>query len=164
MREGKGYRLLTKLGVEKLSPKEYLTQIFNLDKKIDDKIRERDAIMSTLLKGTDSTKEPIYSNLPSSPVENTVIKLMDHNDEVNHQIDELVNLKIQIAGEINQLEKETHKMVLKERYLHCKKFEEIAVEQNYDYRHITRLHGEALKEFEKMFPSKFKDETCPTMS
>ena len=93
-----------------MTPKEYLTQIFNLDKKIDDKIRERDAIMSTLLKGTDSTKEPIYSNLPSSPVENTVIKLMDHNDEVNHQIDDLVNLKIQIAGEINQLEKETHQM------------------------------------------------------
>src|SRR5699024_5491219 len=81
MRKLKGYRLLIKLGVEKVSPKEYLTQIFNLDKKIDDKIRERDAIMSTLLKGTDSTKEPIYSNLPSSPVENTVIKLMDHNDE-----------------------------------------------------------------------------------
>src|SRR5699024_934180 len=96
-------------------------QIFNLDKKIDDKIRERDAIMSTLLKGTDSTKEAIYSSLQSSPVENTVSKLMDHNDEVNHQIDGLVNLRIHIARETHQLEKETRLMVLRERYLHCKK-------------------------------------------
>ena len=139
-----------------LTPKEYLMQIFNLDKKIDDKIRERDAIMSTLLKGTDSTKEPIYSNLPSSPVENTVIKLMDHNDEVNHQIDDLVNLKIQIAGEINQLEKETHQMVLRERYLHCKKFEQIAVDTTYDYSWIIKLHDQALKEFEKEYPEKFE--------
>lgn len=120
--------------------------------------------MSTLLKGTDMTQEPIYSNLPSSPVENTVIKMMDYNDEANQYTDKLVNLKIQITEEINQLDNEKHIMVLKERYLHCKKFEEIAVEQNYAYRHITRLHGEGLKEFEKLFSEKFEDESCPTMS
>ena len=139
-----------------MGAKGYLTQIFNLDKKIDDKIRERDAIMSTLLKGTDSTKEPIYSNLPSSPVENTVIKLMKYNDQANEYTDKLVNLKMQIAEEINGLSKETHQIVLKERYLHCKKFEQIAVDTGYDYSWIIKLHGQALKEFEELYPEKFE--------
>src|SRR5690625_3262932 len=131
-------------------------QIFNLDKKIDDKIRERDAIMNTLLKGTDMTQEPIYSNLPSSPVENTVIKAMKYNDEANKYTDDLVNLKIQITSEINKLEKDTHRIVLKERYLHCKKFEQIAVDTTYDYSWVIKLHNQALKEFEKLYPEKFE--------
>ena len=139
-----------------MGAKEYLMQIFNLDKKIDDKIRERDAIMNTLLKGTDMTQEPIYSNLPSSPVENTVIKAMKYNDEANKYTDDLVNLKIQITSEINKIEKETHRLVLKERYLHCKKFEQIAVDTTYDYSWIIKLHGQALKEFEKEYPEKFE--------
>lgn len=147
-----------------MGAKEYLMQIFNLDRKIDDKIRERDAIMNTLLKGTDMTQEPIYSNLPSSPVENTIIKAMEYNDEANKYTDDLVNLKIQITSEINKLDKDTHRLVLKERYLHCKKFEQIAVDTTYDYRHVTRLHKEALGEFEKMYPEKFKSKICPTMS
>lgn len=139
-----------------MGAKEYLVQIFNLDKKIDDKIRERDAIMNTLLKGTDMTQEPIYSNLPSSPVENTVIKAMKYNDEANKYTDDLVNLKIQITSEINKLEKDTHRIVLKERYLHCKKFEQIAVDTTYDYSWVIKLHNQALKEFEKLYPEKFE--------
>ena len=113
---------------------------------------ERDEIMSTLVKAVDTTNTPDFNTgTVSNPTENTVLRLMEYNDRTNSHIDSLINLKIQIADEINQLEKENHQMVLKQRYLHCKKFEEIAVEQGYAYRHITRLHGEALQEFERMF-------------
>lgn len=138
-----------------MTPKDYLMQIYNLDKRIDSKISERDAIMQTLLKATDTSQDRIYTNEVSSPVENAVIKLMEYDDETNDKVDELVNLKIKIAGEIDALDKDTHRIVLRERYIHCKKWEEIAVEQGYDLRWVYRLHGYALEEFEEKFPDKF---------
>ena len=119
---------------------------------------ERDEIMSTLVKAVDTTNTPDFNTgTVSNPTENTVLRLMEYNDRTNAAIDSLINLKIQIADEINQLEKENHQMVLKQRYLHCKKFEQIAVDTNYDYSWIIKLHGRALKDFECTFPEKFKE-------
>ena len=44
------------------------------------------------------------------------------------------------------------KEVLIRRYLMGKAWEQIAVEMNYTYRHVTRLHGTALQSFS--FPEK----------
>ena len=155
MREGKGYRLLIKLGVEKVSPKEYLAQIFEIEEEVQSKLRERDAIMNTIVKATDSTQEPIYSNQFSSSVENTVMKLFKYNDETNEYIDKLADFRIQIAEEIAQMETKEYRSILRERYICSKKWEEIAVETNYDLRWVYRLHGRALEEFAETFPDKF---------
>lgn len=119
--------------------------------------RERDEIMSTIIKAVDTTNEPAFNTgMTSDPTGNAVVKLMKHNDCTNNKIDELVDLKIQIAEEIAQLETLNHRMVLRERYIHCKKFEEIAVEMTYDYTWVIRLHGRALQEFEKAFAGELK--------
>ncbi len=140
-----------------MTPKEYFSQLLKLDNKIQSKLRERDAIRRTLVKSTDTTQEPIQTNQTSNPTENVVIKLLKYTDETNNYVDELVDLRIQIADEIMELRNDNYRIVLSERYIQGKKFEEIAVEQNYAYRHITRLHGEALKEFEKLYPEKFTE-------
>ena len=138
-----------------LTPKEYLMQIYDLNKEIDSKLSERQEIMSTLVKSTDTSKESIRTLDVGRPTEETVLRLMQYNDQANNYIDELADLKIQIAEEIMQLENGNHRMVLRERYIKCKKWEEVAVEQGYDLRWIYRLHGNALKEFEDIFPHKF---------
>ena len=139
-----------------MTAKKYLLQIYNLDKEIDSKQSERDEIMSTLLKAVDTTNEPIgNTGTVSDPTGNTVMKLMEYNDRTNERIDRLVDLKIQISGEIDQLENGNHRMVLRERYINNKKWEEIAVEQNYAIRYIYKLHGFALNEFEEVFSEKF---------
>lgn len=138
-----------------MTPKEYLMQIYDLNKEINSKLSERQEITSTLVKATDTSRENIYTLDVGRPTEDTVIRLMRYNDQVNEYIDELVDLKIQIAEEIMQLDNSNHRMVLRERYIKCKKWEEVAVEQEYDLRWIYRLHGNALKEFRGKFPSKF---------
>ena len=138
-----------------MTPKEYLMQIYDLNKEINSKLSERQEIMSTLVKATDTSRENIYTLDVGRPTEDTVIRLMRYNDQANEYIDELAALKIQIAEEIMQLENSNHRMVLRERYIKCKKWEEVAVEQGYDLRWIYRLHGNALKEFEDIFPHKF---------
>lgn len=136
-----------------MTPKEYFTQIFELDKKINEKRNERDAIMDTVTKATGMKKAPIYSNQFHSPTEETVFKLFEHGELVNNLIDDLVDMKIEIADEINQLKVENHRIVLKERYIYSKNWDEVDLE--YDPSWITRLHKRALKEFEEKFPEKF---------
>ena len=139
-----------------MSAKTYLMQIYNLDKEINSKQSERDEIMSTLLKSVDTSAEPLFNTgTVSDPTGNTVMKLMEYNDRTNERIDRLVDLKIQISSEIDQLENGNHRMVLRERYINNKKWEEIAVEQNYAIRYIYKLHGFALNEFEEVFSEKF---------
>ena len=104
-----------------LTPKEYLMQIYDLNKEINSKLSERQEIMSTLVKSTDTSKESIRTLDVGRPTEDIVIRLMRYNDQANEYIDELADLKIQIAEEIMQLENNNHRMVLRERYIKCKK-------------------------------------------
>ena len=139
-----------------MTPKEYLMQIYKLDKHINSKMSERNAIMNTLVGATDTSSEFTSTLNVGRPTEQTVLRLMEYNDQTNRYTDKLINLKVQIAEEIMKLEDDRHRMILRERYICCKSFEEIAVNEGYVYRHITRLHGQALEEFEKKFPEKFK--------
>lgn len=138
-----------------LTPKAYFNQVFELERKMDSKISERDAIMGTLTGAPAMEENKTYSNQFHSTTESAVMRLIGYSDQTNEYVSELVNLQIRISNEINYLEKYNHQMVLRERYLCSKKFEEIAVEQNYGYRHVIRLHGEALKEFGQLYPDKF---------
>ena len=139
-----------------MTPQEYLMQIFHLNKKINSKLSERDEIMSTLIRATDTSRENIHTLDVGRPTEDTVIRLMDYNDEANQYTDKLVDLKVRIAEEIMHLDSDNHRMVLRERYIHCKKFEQIAVDMNYDYSWVIKLHRQALKKFGEAFPEKFK--------
>ena len=139
-----------------MTPQEYLMQIFHLNKKINSKLSERDEIMSTLIRSTDTSRENIHTLDVGRPTEDTVIRLMNYNDEANQYTDKLVDLKVQIAEEIMRLDSDNHRMVLRERYIHCKKFEQIAVDMNYDYSWVIKLHRQALKKFGEAFPEKFK--------
>lgn len=142
-----------------MTPKEYFQQIFELDKEINSMIDERDKLMNQSIKATRITHDPIYNNQVSSPTEDTIIKLFDHSNEINKYIDKLVELKIQISKEIMELENKNHRMVLRERYMCSKKWEDIAEEQNYDKSWIIRLHGRALLEFKELNTDKFKTST-----
>lgn len=138
-----------------MTPKEYFNQAFELDKEVDSKQKERDSVRSTVLGSTSWEQSPTFSNQFNSTVENTVDKLFRFEDEINEMIDELVDLKMELSTEIDQLEDRRYRIVLRERYIRCKSWAEIAIEQDYDRRYIYELHGYALSEFEKEFPNKF---------
>lgn len=132
-----------------MTPKEYFSQIFKLDKAIDELRSEREAIIATAYKANAMQDAPTYSNQFNSKTENIALKLIDHMDSVNEKVDELVDLKVNISMEIEKVEDRRYRTILKEHYICGKSFERIAVEQPYSYRHATRLHGEALQAFKE---------------
>lgn len=138
-----------------MTPKEYFEQVFDLDKEVESKQNERRAVRDTALGATVWVDNPSFSSQFHSTTENMVLKLDDYSNDINQLIDELVDLKMQLGTEIDQLEDRRYRIVLRERYIRCKSWADIAIEQNYDKRYIYELHGYALSEFKREFPDKF---------
>ena len=137
-----------------MTPKEYFEQVFDLDKEVKSKQQERDAIRGTVLGATTWEDNPSFSNQFHSTTENMMLKLDDCSSQINEAVDRLVDLKMQLSTEIDQVEDRRYRIVLRERYIRCKSWAEIAIEQNYDKRYIYELHGYALSEFKREFPDK----------
>ena len=54
----------------------------------------------------------------------------------------------EIRQQISMVPDPTEQEILSRRYLIGQSWEKIAVEMKYSYRHVTKLHGHALKHFE----------------
>jgi DNA-directed RNA polymerase specialized sigma subunit len=132
--------------------KEYLKQTFKLDVEINTLIETVESLEASATKVTtilDPNKVGSGSfNIDSR--EQTIVKMCDLKNKINQKIDELVDLKSNVYEQIAKIDNSDYRLLLTLRYVNLKSFEEIAVLMNYTYRHITRLHGNALQYFEKM--------------
>lgn len=135
-----------------MNAKEYLSQATWLDQMIDSKLEQLEALKSLSMKVTSSfTKEKISGgNIEKSKMESTIVKVIDLENEINADIDRLINLKKNIQNTINKMEDINQQLLLELRYLSRKGWDEIAALMGYDPRTVYRMHGKALKEFEKM--------------
>lgn len=64
--------------------------------------------------------------------------------DIDQRIDELYEIKCEIHEVINQVEDVKLRTLLTARYINFRTFEQIAVDMAYDWRHIMRIHKEAL--------------------
>ena len=128
--------------------KEYLRQIGVLDAKINRRLKQVEELKALATSGGSMTpKERVQSSPSGDKTANYIIKWINIEHEVTRMIDELVDLKNQIIGEIHQLDDERYIRILEMRYIDQETFEQIAVTMHMDIRHIFRLHGYALQEF-----------------
>jgi len=135
-----------------MNAKEYLSQAIWLDQMIDSKLEQLATLKSLAMKVTSSyTKEKICGgNIEKSKMESTMVKVIDLENEINADIDRLVDLKKDIQDTINMMDDINQQLLLELRYLSGKGWDEIAASMGYDPRTVYRIHGKALKEFERM--------------
>ena len=135
-----------------MNAKEYLSQAIWLDQMIDSKLEQLETLKSLAMKVTSSfTKEKICGgNIEKSKMENIMVKVIDLENEINADIDRLVDLKKDIQDTINMMDDINQQLLLELRYLSGKGWDEIAASMGYDPRTVYRIHGKALKEFERM--------------
>ena len=74
-------------------------------------------------------------------------KIVDLQNKINDEIDRLVDLKEQQRNAINLVPDRNEQLVLKERYINGKTWEQISVCLNADRSTVIRWHGKALKNF-----------------
>ena len=85
----------------------------------------------------------------------TFSKIDEMEKELDRMIDGYVEKKNVIISQIDSMDDENVYNILFARYIEKKTFEVIATEMNYSFRNITRLHGRALKEFEKKYGEQY---------
>lgn len=149
-RRGEVDRRLKKGEGSGMNAKEYLSQAFIVNKRINSKLQQVSALRSLALKVNSTFEEDkVSTTRKQSPMEDAIVKIIDLENEINSDIDDLIEIKRKIASEISLLTDENYKMVLELRYVALMKWEEISVATDYDLRWVYRIHNKAIKEFEK---------------
>lgn len=132
--------------------KEYLMQAYRIDQRINSKLEQIAALHDLATKATvtywDMPKNP---NKGGSRIEDAIIKIINLESEINSDIDELVDLKADITHLIKMLDSHEYQIILEQRYLCFKSWEQMAVDMGYSIQHTFRLHDKALRELSKFY-------------
>jgi hypothetical protein len=78
-----------------------------------------------------------------------IAALEGYAERVNTQWDRLITLRKEAGALIEQIADGRYREVLTRRYLHGQSWEQVAVDMGYDYYHVHKLHGRALKIFQE---------------
>lgn len=132
-----------------MNAKEYLSQAFRLDQKINSKLEQVSKLRNLSMKASGlRLAERISGTKEHSLMESALVKMIDLEYEINADIDRLVDLKREMATLIERVNDPSQRLLLEMRYLCGNTWEDIAQKMGYDLRWVYRLHGKALQEFD----------------
>ena len=125
------------------------------------RVRRIDKEIAALLRLVQSTRESLetitqdYNSDGAQSTKNPhkFDRLVELESLVDAKIDEQIAMKSEILQTIMKLSDRRQRLVLMEYYVEMKTWEQVAVDLNYSYMHITRIHGYALKEVERCLNS-----------
>jgi len=131
-----------------MTAKEELRQIRDIDMEVKDL---EDSLLELETKLTRIT--PILSDMPKGGGDNDkmsagISKLVEMKKEYWQRISQLRDYQKKCETIVFGLSCSIYRFILYQRYFKYRSFNEISEMSNYSYRHICRLHGEALKEYE----------------
>lgn len=126
--------------------KEELKEIRHLDYRIKSKRTQIEDLRdkAQCLKGINYTSDKVQVS-SENRIEEIIAKICDMENSLAKEIDVLLDLKAKAKNEIDSITDKKLRDVLEMRYLEMRNWEYIAVQMNYNYRWILRLHGKALK-------------------
>ena len=129
-----------------MNAKEYLSQAYRIDQRINSKLEQVMSLRALLGKATGTlTGAPKAATPNPHSMEDTICKMVDMENEINADIDMLVNLKTEIMKCIKQIGNPEYQTLLELRYLCFKRWEDVAAELGYDLRYVYKLHDQALE-------------------
>lgn len=131
------------------SPKEYLRQI----RLFDICIRQKEAELAAMRSELENMSAAVTGERVQTSVNDKMSEKVSHIVDLENQIiqdkEKFLRMKDRIINEIQSLDNSVYVDILYKRYVEYKQLEEIAVEMNYSYRQVLRLHGFALQEFKR---------------
>ena len=139
-----------------MDTKQYLSQIERLDKMIQNKLSEIYQLKTMACSVTVSNeKERVQTSSDNDRLGSTVAKIVDLEKETDMLVDRFIDKRSHIISQIDGLDNIDYYHVLSMRYVARNTFEEIAKKTNWSIRKVFSIHGEALKEFERLYGSEY---------
>lgn len=68
--------------------------------------------------------------------------------ELKEQMEKRIDLRLQISRKIEAMPDETESLLLRYRYIHGLKWEDIALRMDYSWRGVHKVHARALQHFQ----------------
>lgn len=130
-----------------MTAKQYLNRVRRIDKEISNLLR--------LVQRTRESLETVTQNYDSDGAQSTknphrYDRLVELESLVDEKIDEQIQIKADTLCTIMKLDNRVQRILLMDYYVEMMTWEQVAVDLNYSYMHVTRLHGYALKEVQKI--------------
>lgn len=129
-----------------MNAKEYLSQPYQMDRRIRSKERQLDA-----LKSSTSCVSPTYGgegghgNGISSPVEYAALRIVSLSNEIEEDRKSLAAMLLEVGSVINRLDNPEHIELLTMRYIMFLRWEDIICRMGYAQNTVFRKHREALE-------------------
>jgi seryl-tRNA synthetase len=134
-----------------MTAKEYLSQAYRIDQRINSKLEQIRSLRDLATKATAALSDsPVSGTRNVHSMEDTINKIVDLEDEINADIDALVDLKRDFMTVIKQVNNLEHQTLLELRYLCFYRWENIAVIMERSNQHTFRLHDAALGSVQKI--------------
>lgn len=127
--------------------KDELKNIPYLDGLINSKIRQLDQLKR--YRGrlpTYDGRESIQLGSVGDPTASIALKIVQLSEEISRDIERLIDLKTEAEALFTQLDDDLkYKSVMELRYLECMTWRNVAQSLHFSYKHVFKLHGEALR-------------------
>lgn len=140
-----------------MTAKDYLSQAFYLNQRINSKLEQLSALKELATRCTS-----VISGMPRNPnsandrMADAVVKIVDMEAEINRDIDELVELKRDMMSVIKSVDNPKYRMLLELRHLCFKTWQQIAEDMGYSIQHIYRLRNRAYEKIDDIFKDERK--------
>ena len=131
-----------------MTAKEFLEQVRYVDRAIDSKLEQVHKLREETTKATTVVSDmPRSSSRNPQRLEDTILKIIDLEHEINRDIDRLVDMKKATRLSINAMANADERLILELRYLCYKTWPEVMENLSISETQVHRLHGMALLNF-----------------
>ena len=128
-----------------MTPKEYLQQYRDAVRKVSAAQDHLDELRAMATRITPNYGgEGGGTHQTGDKLGEAVARIMDAERRVSDELELLEATEREVIRIINGVQDGTLSVLLYERYINGKTWEQIAVKMNYTYRRVTQLHGKAL--------------------
>lgn len=142
-----GMAVLWVKGGAAMTAKEFLSQAYRIDLRINSKMEQIRSLRSLAEKASNILSPVPYSGTRNvHRLEDVIVKIVDLESEINVEIETLMETKRAIAEALSLVTQSDYRTLLELRYICCLTWEEIAGELHVSVRSVHRIHGNALNE------------------
>jgi len=140
-----------------MNAKEYLSQAYRLDQRINSKKNQIVSLENVAMSCTSAiTGMPRDPSPTVSPMADAVCKIVDIKNDLKDELTQLLIYKISILELIRDVTDIEYKLILEKRYLCYQQWEEIACDLNYSVSWVLKLHRKSLRAVDVVMAGKEK--------
>ena len=139
-----------------MNAKEYLSQAYHIDQRIDCKMEQIKSLRELATKANSVISDMPKDNYDKQIMEKNIAAIIDLEREIDNDVSNLISLKREIMNAIKSVDNSEYKTLLELRYLCFNKWETIALAMKYGRDTIYKIHQQALKNISQKLGSKIQ--------